>query len=172
MYKTKHFLGKPKVIGNLITGFTLLELIVVMAVIGGLAGIIIMNFPAGLERARDTHRRSDLKQFQTALETYANKKAGVYPAVAVDTEPKDLCGGANPLYGYTSCPIDPKDGVPNKCSGVTCGYHYLTNASGSEYSLWAALERPADNNKFWFIVCSTGITYEGATQPGAGNLCP
>ncbi len=58
---------------KLFFGFTLVELLIVIAVLGVLATIGIMTFPAAQKRARDTRRRSDLKQYQTALELYANR---------------------------------------------------------------------------------------------------
>jgi len=172
MYNKRYLLSKTKVAVNSAKGFTLLELIVVMAVIGGLAGIIISNFPAGRERARDTHRRSDLKQYQTAIETFANKQGGLYPVRNLTwVKPSSFCVAGQPLDGYQSCPVDPRDTEPD-CSSVTCEYKYLSNNTGSEYTIWAALERPAERTDFWFIVCSTGITYESATEPSGANLCP
>lgn len=165
------YIRTHKTIRILKNGFTLIELLIVMAVLGVLGTIMIMNFPAGRERARDTHRRSDLKQFQTALETYANKEGGLYPSSG-DVDPSTLCGAGNDLANYDNCPIDPRDGDLGECSGENCGYHYMSNAARTEYSMWAALERPADNDNIWFVVCSTGVTSEGDTAPLPGTLCP
>jgi prepilin-type N-terminal cleavage/methylation domain-containing protein len=156
-------------------GFTLIELLIVMAVMGVLGTIVVFNFPAGTERARDTHRRADLKQYQTALETFANKEGGIYPVDTADTSsdgPSDLCGTGNDLENYENCPVDPRDGDVGECSGENCGYHYMSNATGTEYSMWAALERPPEFDDIWFVVCSNGLTSEGDTAPVAGALCP
>ncbi len=61
-----------------LTGFTLLELLVVMTIIAILAAIGLSNYTRSLSRGRDARRRSDLKTIQNALEQYYLAK-GVYP---------------------------------------------------------------------------------------------
>lgn len=51
-------------------GFTLLELIVVVAVLGILAAIAIQQFSLYRSRAMDTAMRSDLKNAALAMESY------------------------------------------------------------------------------------------------------
>ena len=59
-------------------GFTLIELLVVIAIIGVLATLLIANFNATRSRARDTQRKSDLRNLATALRLYYNDFGG-YP---------------------------------------------------------------------------------------------
>ena len=62
-------------------GFTLIELLVVVAIIGALSSIMLPNFMAARERARDSQRKSDLKQLQKSLELYKLDQAlPAYPA--------------------------------------------------------------------------------------------
>jgi prepilin-type N-terminal cleavage/methylation domain-containing protein len=159
------------------SGFTLIELIIVMAMIGGLGAIFMTTFPGAQKKSRDAVRKSDIKQFQTALETYANKNNGVYPssggsAVQADTT---LCAT---YLGLTSgsCAKDLKDGQ-TVCSGLTCRYYYITpncgaagTACATSYVLWASLENPAAVTSKTFVACSTGKTAEG-TAP-TGSNCP
>ena len=60
-------------------GFTLVELLVVMAILGILATIITGGFKNALMRGRDTRRKSDLKQIATALELFYHDW-GYYPS--------------------------------------------------------------------------------------------
>lgn len=61
-------------------GFTLLELLVVIAIIGLLAGIATISFGSARAKARDARRVSEVKQYQNALNLYAdNNTAGTYP---------------------------------------------------------------------------------------------
>lgn len=61
-------------------GFTLVELLVVVAIIGLLAGIATVSVNSTRVRARDARRIADVKQMQNALELYNNANAGIYPA--------------------------------------------------------------------------------------------
>lgn len=60
-------------------GFTLLELLIVISIIGILATLVVVNLGGARGSARDAQRISDLKTIQTALEAYFNDY-GCYPA--------------------------------------------------------------------------------------------
>lgn len=157
-------------------GFTLIELLIVMAVIGGLSTIFIARFPGSQRRARDTLRKNDLRQYQAALEVYANRNNGFYPSrtasVQADTT---LCAN----LGLTDCSPDPRDNR-NVCSGnQQCRYFFRSDgtcAAGSpcatNYFLYARLEQPqAATTPIWFA-CSNGESGEVASIPVAGVTCP
>lgn len=61
-------------------GFTLLELLVVMAIIGILAAIGIASFSGVQAKARDARRKSDIESFARALEMFYNDN-GRYPII-------------------------------------------------------------------------------------------
>jgi prepilin-type N-terminal cleavage/methylation domain-containing protein len=56
------------------TGFTIIELIVVIVVISILAAIVLVAYPGYQMQARDNERKSDLSQVSTALGSYAFQK--------------------------------------------------------------------------------------------------
>lgn len=60
-------------------GFTIVELLIVIVVIGILAGLVLNSFQGVQARARDTERRTDINSVATQLEVYYNDKGG-YPA--------------------------------------------------------------------------------------------
>lgn len=149
-------------------GFTMIELLIVMAIIAALATIFISTFPNSQKKARDAQRRSDLKQYQTALELYANKSTtGSYPPGS-GVNPQTLCS----TLGLPACPPDPKSG--SACTGGTCGYRYTRGTDTVSYSLSALLESPINTATPLLIVCSNGVTKEAATSPAVspGNPCP
>lgn len=53
-------------------GFTLVELLVVMAIIGILSTLGLVSFRNAQPKSRDSRRKSDLEQVQRALEMYYN----------------------------------------------------------------------------------------------------
>jgi prepilin-type N-terminal cleavage/methylation domain-containing protein len=55
------------------SGFTLVEMLVVVAVIATIASIVTALVGDAKAKARDTKRRSDLNQIQVALELYRNE---------------------------------------------------------------------------------------------------
>ncbi len=67
-------------------GFTLVELIVVMSVIGILSSIVYANFGSARAASRDDVRKASLKEVQLALELYKAQN-GVYPAQGCTSSP-------------------------------------------------------------------------------------
>lgn len=72
MLSTMHLFFKK------LRGFTLLELLVVLAIIGILAAIGIASFGGVQAKARDARRKSDLENIARAMEMYYNDN-GNYP---------------------------------------------------------------------------------------------
>ncbi|HUC94570.1 MAG TPA: prepilin-type N-terminal cleavage/methylation domain-containing protein [Candidatus Saccharimonadales bacterium] len=60
-------------------GFTLVELLVVITILGILATVGLVAFTSAQTRGRDTERKSDLKQLSNALELYFSDH-GSYPS--------------------------------------------------------------------------------------------
>ena len=145
--------------------FTLIELLIVIAIIGVLGAFSINTFVGSQKRARDATRRSDLKQYQVAIEAWSLKNNGTYPvyasAVKISGQSfgSTLCGSSSVLT-LPSCPADPKD-------GATYGYFYRSNAGGTKYWVYAKLE----GNGNYIVYCASGVNKENATEPVDAD-CP
>lgn len=64
------------------SGFTLVEVLVVMGIIGLLASVVLVGLGSFRTRSRDARRIADLREVQNALELYYAKNNSQYPASA------------------------------------------------------------------------------------------
>jgi prepilin-type N-terminal cleavage/methylation domain-containing protein len=125
-------------------GFTIVELVVVLAIIFLLTSVALMGADAFRKKSRDTERRAELQQLALALRLYKDSY-GTYPAAG--------CGAAAGTWAspgpgvqswYLSCdtyipglvpsfmPELPTDPNEMRSDG---GYLYRTNAAGTEYKV-------------------------------------
>ena len=137
------------------SGFSLLEILVVMAILGILAVAGIGTYFSSVGRSRDGRRKADLSTIQKALESYYND-SGNYPA---DINQSTLCDPVDPVKCYISVvPTDPK-GTP---------YTYSTDAAGTYFKLYATLERNDDTGGNVVctgtpVVCTFGVSSTNTT---------
>ena len=61
-------------------GFTIVELLIVIVVIGILAGLVITTFNGIQQKGRDTERETDIKALHSQIEAYWAQK-GYYPSL-------------------------------------------------------------------------------------------
>jgi prepilin-type N-terminal cleavage/methylation domain-containing protein len=139
--------------------FTLIELLIVVAVLGVLATLVVIRFTGTQSSARDTRRQSDLKQYQNSLEVYANRSGSLYPVQSPAVNVAAICVA----LGVPTCPDDPQGTNP---------YRYQSTASGASYVMWTRLERPNSSGvNEYYILCSNGNVGKSITQPSSGT-CP
>lgn len=99
------------------TGFTLLELLVVIGILSLLAALIFPAWNAGLERARSARCASNLRQLYAATMNYVMARGGYYPdAVSHEVQNTDgswryFTGWVHwqlPAYNYVAGPVYPE----------------------------------------------------------------
>lgn len=122
-------------------GFTLVELLIVVVIIGILSVIGLNNFISSQLKARDSQRKSDLATLTKALEMYFNDKNS-YPD-DTNGEISDIDWGDTNGFTDTSItggaiylPKMPKDPSQNK--------YYYEQIDASTYRLCALLENTKD----------------------------
>lgn len=73
-----------KTLNKLQKGFTIIELLIVIAIIAILAGLVLNNFQGAQAKARDTQRVTRINAVHSKLEEFYNEANG-YPAAAQTT---------------------------------------------------------------------------------------
>ena len=102
-------------------GFTLIELMIVIVVIGILAAIAIPNFLRVYDHAKEGSVKSNMHTFQLAMEDYAAIHDGVYATNAEKAQVKALFPGGgwtdNPFTGARLADADVSFGADPDASG-------------------------------------------------------
>jgi len=134
-------------------GFTLLELLVVLAIIAILIAIGVAAFSAAQLRARDAQRKSDLKTIASALENYYAKNK-LYPDSSLGTCSGNLSG----LTGWF-------------CSVELNGSSWETTLQSQLSSFIKVLPKDPKNAGNKTAICNTALAalayaYHSATDAG------
>lgn len=142
-------------------GFTIVELLVTIAVIGILASIMIISYSGIQQRSRDSTRDSDVTQLKIAIEKYHSEKSK-YPDVCPGGDNSDcdvsyLSATLNPYL--KTVPID-----PSNASDSSIYYSYVKGPSSSDsYGLRVHYEAKP--------VCQTGENMSSSWWDGSVPNC-
>jgi len=129
MYTVSEILKRRKEKKN---AFTMIELLVVVAIIGILIAAIVIAFVSARQKSRDARRKTDLKNIQIALQLYADDHDGKYPSGLYG----QMGDGGLVSGGYMSnVPDDPSGG----------DYAYGRSGNRKEFIMGARLENSKDS---------------------------
>jgi prepilin-type N-terminal cleavage/methylation domain-containing protein len=127
-------------------GFTLLELLVVISIIGILMALGVVAYSTAQKKSRDAKRRGDMKAIQSGFEQFYAENSGMYGAT---------CGAmAGTDYFPGGLPTDPKGGAAYPTSGCTT----------SSYCVCADLESLTGNS-------AVNNSCSNLTQTDGGYYC-
>ena len=131
-------------------GFTLIELMIVVVIIGILAAIAIPNFISMQDRARESSVKANMHTAQLAMEDFAVQNDGVYATAGTDVTDvtgetvQELCPDDlwpdNPFTGATSAPSWglTADGNEGEFSFETAATdNYIIDGAGKDGNLLA-----------------------------------
>jgi prepilin-type N-terminal cleavage/methylation domain-containing protein len=78
-------------------GFTLVELMIVVAIIGVLAAVAIPKFADMLEKSREGATKGNLSAIKSAISNYYADQQGIYPNT-LDTQTMTVSGASYPAF--------------------------------------------------------------------------
>jgi general secretion pathway protein G len=131
-------------------GFTLLELLVVIVILGLLIGFVAPAVLRQLGHAKDSVAKQSIAQLGSVLDLY-KLDVGAYPSTqdglqALITQPEDADNWSGPYLKTNALPVDP------------WGHTYLYDA-------------PSTRNGLDYDLCSSGSSGKSGQPGDAGMIC-
>ena len=144
-------------------GFTLIEIMVVVAIIGILSAVLYVNFGDARDSSRNKALTSELKELQLSLELYKAQN-GRYPDVPA-------CGTSPALADYSQAEsVDVNCAISGYIDGLVPSFiSELPTSADSPNGACNIIYRVEENNQSWYklaavnclggVDATTGITY-------------
>lgn len=117
------------------SGFSLIELLIVMMIIGILVTISVFALVQARQSGRDAKRKTDLEQIKSGMEIY-RADCNRYPATLPN--PGNALNGDNSVSSCRNTNVYISSMPPDPQTGRT--YSYTINATRTQYTLCASLE--------------------------------
>jgi prepilin-type N-terminal cleavage/methylation domain-containing protein len=141
-------------------GFSFIEILVVMSVIGILTAVTLTGINASRKSARDGQRKSDLEQIRSALEMYRADNAGEYPGEA-SCDSSRGSGGGN-CRCVDPCPRNGSDWGGNISAALEPNY------------LQSLPIDPINSSRYYYYyepICSGTQNICGVSKTCSGGCC-
>ena len=140
-------------------GFTLVELLIVIAIIALLATLAIISFTTAQRKSRDAKRKEDISQIQKALEIYYFENGEYPPSGGAATPSANWSNSSDTswdtlqtsLDSYISLPVDPSNDTggwagTGGVGGSIYNDDYYSNAFGCDQQWYMIVYRLEDTD--------------------------
>ncbi len=147
-------------------GFTLVELLVVVVIIGILAAIALPNFIGAQAKAKNASVKGNMRTIQIASESYATDSGGAYSTSTSGALLNYLPGGCNSLSGTTTgvVPNNPMTGTTSTLNAIA-----ITNVQVARATS-AASAGPGGTGNLGYGAVSGNTSYAVEGSDTNGNL--
>lgn len=144
-------------------GFTIIELLIVIAIIAILALLVLNNFQGAQAKARDQQRTTDLNNIHSKLEEFYNENNGYPNTVSATKLPgsdegayKDPQGDTIAVVVVANAAAADSEAAPATDPAGTAGYKYVTYPTGCVdncvgYQLKSFIEKPSTTTPNPFV---------------------
>lgn len=127
-------------------GFTLIEILVVVAIVGILASVVLVSLNTTRVNARDTARVATIKEVQKALELYFSD-TGYYPVQAIPANISVLSTALVPTYISE---------ISYEMTGVSEPMYYRPAGQPTSYLIYVSKEKQTQETPVSYG-CRTGV---------------
>jgi prepilin-type N-terminal cleavage/methylation domain-containing protein len=154
------------------SGFTLIEVMLVIAIIGLLVSVVMSNLRDARESARDTAITQQVRTMTNIFE-YERNKVGTYQnydiGIIGNNGLTDTCADKNFQGEFEAKLLELCQGIEDQQRGFESNSTIIISVdgamqNGNHFSIMTQL-----NNGDWYCVGSNGGTYNGPPNPGNGN---
>lgn len=156
-------------------GFTLIEILIVVAIIAILASVVLVGLGPTQQSGRDARRLSDLHQIANALALYFNKCGG-YPGAGDAACGINLPGTASypasagtSRYGGVASALVTSLGISNLPQDPTTGhtYYYSVPSASALNTTYVVSGKLENSNNAAFVNYNPPALPAAGDQPGA-----
>lgn len=148
-------------------GFTLVELLVVVAIIGILSSVVLVSLSTANTRGKDGAVQANLDSLRTQAQLYYNANGG-YGSNALLVNSTGDCTTDTTGTVFEDARVRLQVAAANLANGggsVTCNVAVL----GAGYAIYAQL--PSFSTATYFCVDSNGVGMRTTTVPGNNTSC-
>ncbi|MDD5687800.1 MAG: type II secretion system protein [Elusimicrobia bacterium] len=159
-------------------GFTLIELMIVVAIIGILAAIAIPKFADLIRKSKEGSTKGSLGALRSALTIYYGEMEGAYPIASVDglANSEGVSGAPVATFSNIGGPFLTKylDSMPSVKLGIsnigdTADIVYFNGLTAGAFASFSS--GGGHRGKWWYCGSGTGEMHIGVTDTDTKGSC-